>query len=54
MMHIRNAVTTSATVALLCVLLTQSTPAAELGSAADFDYILKKYVKGDYFQYGAL
>lgn len=35
-------------------LVAASASAAEVGSPADYDYVLKKYVKGDYFQYGAL
>ncbi|MFT5523508.1 MAG: hypothetical protein ACI9G1_001151 [Pirellulaceae bacterium] len=40
--------------AILCLLTAQDASAAEVGSAADFDFILKKYVQGDFFQYGKL
>ena len=51
MIHFRNIVLM---VAAVCLIAGSSTQAADVGSAADYDYILKKYVKGDYFQYGNL
>ncbi|MDA1050432.1 MAG: DUF547 domain-containing protein [Planctomycetota bacterium] len=51
-MHTRNVVL--ATLAILCLIAVHTARAADVGSAADYDFILKKYVKGDYFQYGDL
>jgi len=38
----------------LCFATCQALNAETSGSPSDFDYILKKYVEGDYFQYGKL
>lgn len=39
---------------IIALLTRQTLTADEVGSAADYNFILKKYVKGDYFQYSKL
>jgi len=39
---------------IVCLISMQAVRAEDAGSPADYDFVLKKYVKGDYFQYGEL
>lgn len=39
---------------IVCLIAAHAARAEETGSPADYDFILKKYVKDDYFQYGEL